>query len=491
MRLSELAGLLDDARVLGAGDPEITGLAYDSRRVRPGDLFFCVRGFAVDGLQFLPAAVEAGAVAGVVEGDRLPVKAPALRVESVRAAMPAIAAAFHAYPSRELALVGVTGTNGKTTITYLIHSLCSHAGWRAGVIGTLGCLIGDRRLPGERTTPEAPDLQALLRQMSDAGVRAAAMEVSSHALSLDRTRCCEFDVGVLSNITQDHLDFHGDMDAYAAAKAMLFERYPAESDKSFTAVLNVDDPFGRRLAGTSMGHVVTYGVENHADWRARNVTATATTLQFDLTHPEGEDHIRLRLGGRFNVHNALAAAAAVRALGVEWPTIRAGLVTAPGVPGRFEVIDEGQDFALIVDYAHTPDGLRNLLLAARELEPSRLTVVFGCGGDRDRSKRPQMGRLAADLADRTLITSDNPRSEDPLAILEEILAGVPAGRRDQVQCEVDRRTAIRQAIHSAEPGELVLIAGKGHEDYQIIGDQTIHFDDREEAREALRARLSA
>jgi len=402
--------------------------------------------------------------------------------------MPALAAAFYGHPTRALQLAGVTGTNGKTTIAYLIFSLCEHAGRRAGVIGTLGWRCGDQALEGDRTTPEAPDLQRLFRDLADRGAQAVAMEISSHALSLERTRGCEFDVGILSNVTQDHLDFHGDMDAYAAAKAILFERYPAASEKAFTAVLNADDPVGRRLIGTSLGSVVTYGIDNHADWRASEIVARPTGVEFALSHPEGRATIHLRLGGRFNVYNALAAAAAVRALGVEWETIRAGLEAAEGVPGRFQSVDDGQDFAVIVDYAHTPDGLENVLLAARELRPERLTVVFGCGGDRDRTKRPQMGRLAAQLADRVVITSDNPRSEDPDAIVAEILAGVPAGFRDRVACEMDRRAAIRAAIAAARPRELVLIAGKGHEDYQIVGDRKLHFDDREEALEAIRAR---
>ena len=490
MRLSELAASVPGSRLEG-GDPEIRGLAYDSRRTRPGDLFLCVRGFREDGLRYLPQARAAGAVDAVIEAGTTGVDLPALAVPSVRAAMPALAGAFYRRPSRELQLVGVTGTNGKTTIAWLVHALCARAGWRAGLLGTLGARIGDETLEGERTTPEAPDLQRLLRRMVDAGCRVAAMEVSSHALALDRPRGCEFDVAVLSNVTQDHLDFHGDMDAYAAAKSALFEQYPRESAKSFTAVLNGDDAVGRRLAGAARGAVVTYGIEQHADWQASDVEATLAGLEFTLRHPEGEDRLRLRLGGRFNVYNALAAAATAVALGLPWADVRAGLEAATGVPGRFEIIDAGQDFTVIVDYEHTPDGLENVLRAARALQPSALTVVFGCGGDRDRGKRPQMGRLAAELADRVLVTSDNPRSEDPEAIIGEILAGIPAGWRDRVRTVPDRRQAIETAIAEAESAALVLIAGKGHEDYQLLGERTIHFDDREVAREALRAHLAA
>jgi UDP-N-acetylmuramoyl-L-alanyl-D-glutamate--2,6-diaminopimelate ligase len=503
-RLSEFERLLAGAQRIGAEDADVQGIAYDSRRVQPGDLFVCVRGLKSDGMDFLPDALRRGAAAALVEapaleqrpavGKALPV--PLLVVPSAREAMSLAAAVHYGYPSRALGLVGVTGTNGKTTTTYLVESICRAAGRKSGVIGTIGCRIGDQAVPVAHTTPEGPDLQALLRQMLDEGVECAAMEVSSHALALQRTLGCEFDVGVFTNLTQDHLDFHRDLEEYFNAKALLFREYPRASRKAFTAVVNVDDPYGRRLGGSlalpsaasSEGRVVTYGMGEEADLRAGDVEASATALSYTLHADSEARRVRLRIGGRFNVYNSLAAAGAARALGIGWETILAGLGAARGVPGRFESVEEGQPFSVIVDYAHSPDGLENVLRSARALAPRRLAVVFGCGGDRDRGKRPIMGSIAARLADRVFLTSDNPRSEEPGAILEEILAGIPPEERARVSVDPDRRSAIFAAVAAAQPGELVLIAGKGHEDYQIFAHGTIHFDDREVAREAIRAR---
>jgi UDP-N-acetylmuramyl-tripeptide synthetase len=389
----------------------------------------------------------------------------------------------------------------------LIESIFRAAGYGTGVIGTLGARIGDRALPGEHTTPEAPDLQALLAQMVDARVSAVAMEVSSHALALDRTLGCEYDVGVFTNLTQDHLDFHETFEEYFDAKAALFRDYPKHSSKRFTGVINRDDPYGARLVDLCAGDVLTYGIESDARIRAGQVTATPSGIEFHVAVAGGPSgRIRLRLGGHFNVYNALAAIGVGVAAGLPWETVAAGLEAVRGVPGRFEAVDEGQPFAVLVDYAHTPDGLLNVLRAARALSPRRLIVVFGCGGDRDRTKRPIMGRMAAEYADLAIVTSDNPRSENPDAIIAEILTGMEGGARRansegngttvpgarssplaEVVAEPDRRAAIERAIRSAGPGDLVLIAGKGHEDYQIFADRTVHFDDREVAREALRA----
>jgi UDP-N-acetylmuramyl tripeptide synthase len=519
--LSTLARAVPGARLLGEADPQITGLAYDSRQVRPGDLFFCIRGLKSDGHRFLPAAREAGAAAAVVDAEDLPVSVPAILVPNVRDAMPAVAAAFYDYPSRRLSLVGVTGTNGKTTTTYLVAALARAAGRNTGVIGTIGTRINDETLPSDRTTPEAPDLQALFARMASASAHRApgpqsldhssplltgegpgegspnaqrpalvAMEVSSHALAQGRTLGAEFDVGVFTNLTQDHLDYHRDMEDYFAAKALLFTEYPKQSSKRFTGVINTDDSYGRRLAELCAGLVLTYGVEREADLRAERVEASPKGLRFVLRAPEGGFPVSLRLGGLFNVYNSLAAAGAARALGIEWETIIPALGEAPGVPGRFESVDAGQDFSVIVDYAHSPDGVENVLRAARALRPRRVITVFGCGGDRDRTKRPIMGRIAAELSDYVIVTSDNPRSEDPQAIIVEIAAGIPPGAA-AVETEPDRAAAIRRAVNLADSGDLVVIAGKGHEDYQIFADRTIHFDDREEAGKALHARLSA
>jgi UDP-N-acetylmuramoyl-L-alanyl-D-glutamate--2,6-diaminopimelate ligase len=515
--MTTLTGLqrsLPEARRLGEGDPEIRRVSYDSRRVEPGDLFACLPGLKTDGHRFLGDALARGAAAVLLERpEASPLSVPALLVPSAREAMAWAAAALHGYPSRRLTLVGVTGTNGKTTTTYLVEALFRAAGRKTGVIGTLGARIGDRALPGDRTTPEAPDLQALFAEMGAEGVSAASMEVSSHALAQHRTLGAEFDAGIFTNLTQDHLDFHESMEAYFEAKTILFRDYPARSAKPFIAVINADDPYGRRLAA-ELGRVVTYGVTDPAaQVRAADVRALPAGISFTLRlGEESPIPVRLSLGGHFNVLNALAAAAAGWALGIPAGTIGAALESVLGVPGRFEAVREGQEFAVIVDYAHSPDGLENVLRAARALEPARLLLVFGCGGDRDRTKRPLMGALAAEHAAIAFVTSDNPRSEEPSAIIADILAGVrqvlgarcsvlggevtdpcPTGPSTEhrapstVVIEPDRRAAIEAALRAARAGDLVLIAGKGHENYQIFADRTIHFDDRETAREILRS----
>ena len=499
--LNELLVHIPDGRLLaGSGadqpDPLITDLAYDSRRVQPGSLFFCIRGQKSDGLQFLPDAVAQGAVAAVVEGAPGVLPVPAIHVPNVRAAMAPLSAAFFNFPSRRLQLVGVTGTNGKTTTTYLVEAMARGAGRPSGVIGTTGARINGRavELAGDRTTPESPDLQRLLAEMAEtdsgAGV-ITSMEVSSHALDLGRTSGCEFDVAVFTNLTQDHLDYHPTMDDYFAAKARLFTEYPRSSSKPFTAVINTDDAYGRRLADMSEGQVLTYGVEQQADYRASEIVARPTTLEYRLTAPDGKFPVRLRIGGGFNIYNSLGAIAAARALEIPWETLLPALAEAAGVPGRFESVPTDAGFSVIVDYAHSPDGVENVLRAARALNPRRLITVFGCGGDRDRTKRPIMGRIAAELSDHVIVTSDNPRTENPDAIIREILTGIPPALTDVVEQEPDRAQAIRRAVQSAKDGDLVVIAGKGHETYQIFAHETVHFDDREEARKAIHARLSS
>lgn len=489
MRLSELARLLGEARQLGRGDPNVGGIACDSRRVKPHDLFVCVRGFKSDGAAFLPDAAARGAAAALVEADSdlPPVALPALVVPSARAAMARAATALHGYPSRRLALVGVTGTNGKTTTTYLLESIARAAGYRTAVLGTIGCRIGDETLEAAHTTPEAPDLQALLARMVGAGVQVASMEVSSHALTLDRSLGCEFDAGVFTNLTQDHLDFHDNLAAYFESKARLFAEYPLQSEKPFTAVINADDPYGERLAGLTSGRTLSYGTGHGAALRAGEVSAEPARLEYTLTAEGARRRVRLPIGGLFNVYNSLAALGAARALGIDWEPVLAGLAGAAGVPGRFEPVDEGQPFSVVVDYAHTPDGLENVLASARALSPRRLLAVYGCGGDRDRTKRPLMGEIGARLADQVFLTSDNPRSEEPAAILRDILAGVPPGQVGRVTVEPDRRSAIFAAVAAAGAGDIVVIAGKGHETYQIFPTGTVHFDDRETARDAIRA----
>ena len=471
------------------GDPAtmVGDVVLDTRKVAPGALFCCVPGARVDGHDLAGKALDAGAVALVVQRP-LELEAPQLVVGRVRDALAPLAAAFFDHPSRRLDLVGVTGTNGKTTTTFLLEAVFRAAGRVPGVLGTVEVRVGDDRRPAIHTTPEAPDLQRLLAEMADSGVQAAAMEVSSHGLALHRVDGTRFKAAIFTNLTQDHLDFHADLDDYFLAKRRLFT--PA-----FTplGVVNLDDPHGRLLAGTAEIAVVTTGTATDADWRATDVAASLEGTSFRVASPAGSRPVRLRLAGQFNVANALGALAAADALGIGLDTAVAGLEALAGVPGRFERVDAGQPFTVLVDYAHTPDSLDNLLRAARAVTGGRVLVVFGCGGDRDRVKRPIMGEIAGRLADLAVVTSDNPRSEDPEAIVAQVAEGVarsagPGG----FLVEVDRRTAIRTALAMAAPGDAVLLAGKGHEQGQeLAGGRKVPFDDRQVATEELRALLGA
>ena len=453
---------------------EITGLHYRSSDVRPGGLFFCVPGYRSDGHDYAPDAVERGAAALVCE-RRLGHDVPEVVVESVRPAMGPAAARFHGDPTATLRVVGITGTNGKTTTAFLTRAILEHAGISTGLLGTVKSVVGGVEEPVERTTPEAIDLQATFRRMLDAGDGACAMEVSSHALELGRAAGIRFACRVFTNLTQDHLDFHPDMEAYFAAKRRLF-------DGPGPAVVNVDDEYGARIAA-DVPDAITYAIDADADYRAQDVRFDPSGSTFTCVTPDGTLEIATRLPGLFNVQNALAALAAARSLGVELDAARAALAEADRVPGRFEPVDEGQPFTVLVDYAHTPEALENVLRAARELTGGRLHVVFGAGGDRDRAKRPLMGRAAATLADRVIVTSDNPRSEDPAAIVAEILQGTGDG----VESEVDRRRAIALAVEGAAPGDVVVVAGKGHEQGQeFAGGRKEPFDDVTEVRAALR-----
>ncbi|MEK6228406.1 MAG: UDP-N-acetylmuramoyl-L-alanyl-D-glutamate--2,6-diaminopimelate ligase [Actinomycetota bacterium] len=463
----------------GAPEVEISRLAYSSASVSEGALFFCVPGFTADGHDFAPDAVDRGAAALVCERP-LGLGVPEVQVESVRAAMGAVASRFYGDPSHELEVVGITGTNGKTTTAFLVREVLEAAGIQTGLLGTVKRVVGGREEPVERTTPEAIDLQADFARMLSAGDRACAMEVSSHALELGRTSGIRFACKVFTNLTQDHLDFHEDMEAYYLAKRRLF-------DEPGPVVVNLDDPYGRRLAD-ELGHAITYGVEpDAADYRARDVTFDVAGATFAVDTPDGTLELTTRLPGLFNVQNVLAALAAARSLGVKPDIAVHGLAGAGRVPGRFEPVEEGQDFGLLVDYAHTPDSLENVLRAARGITRGRLHVVFGAGGDRDRGKRPLMGEVAARLADRVIVTSDNPRSEDPDSIVDQVMEGTSDG--PDVEREPDRRRAIARAIDTAEPGDVVVVAGKGHEQGQEFeGGRKEPFDDITVAREAVRAR---
>ncbi len=471
----------------GAGGLEITGLAYDNRLAQPGTLFFCVPGFTRDGHDFAPEAVARGAVALVVQRP-LNLTVPQIEVPSVRAAMAPAAAAFYGDPTAALEVVGVTGTNGKTTTAFLVQALLEADGRQSGLLGTVKSVVGGVERPVERTTPEAIDLQRTFREMLEAGDTACAIEVSSHALELHRADAIHFAAAIFTNLTQDHLDFHGTMEGYYAAKRRLFEPGRARH-----CVINVDDPYGARLAA-EIENAVTFSVENEGtSYRATDLRTDLSGSRFTVLGPDGATELSSPLPGRFNVYNVLGALAAARAVGVSLDAAARAIETAGHVPGRFQPVDAGQDFAVLVDYAHTPDSLENVLQAARGLledagQGGRLHVVFGCGGDRDRGKRPLMGEIARRLADRVIVTSDNPRSEDPEAIIEEILEG---SGRDVIH-DPDRRRAIATAIESARSGDVVVIAGKGHEQGQEFeGGRKIPFDDVTVAREALAGALAA
>ena len=464
---------------------EVTGLALDSRRVRPGDLFFALPGQHADGARFALAAIEAGAVAVVGESAIDALGAPFVLAADARRAMAEAARAFHGDPAQGLRVVAVTGTNGKTTTTRLLESIFSAAGWRSGVIGTTGIRIAGEARASAFTTPEAPDLFALLADMRKSQVRVVALEASSHALVQQRTRGLAVDAAVFTNLTQDHLDFHGTMEAYRDAKCMLFDGRNGGDDRPATSVINVDDPAAAvfEAAATRGGSRITrFGEAAHADVRIHGIEAAPGGLRFALTD-SGRDHVvNLPLLGRFNTSNAAAAWGAARAIGLPEDAIRQGLEAAPSVPGRLERVESGQAFSVVVDYAHTPDALERAIAACREHATGRLLLVFGCGGDRDRGKRPQMGAISAAGSDAAWITNDNPRSEDPAHIALEIAAGAGAAELGVV---LDRRAAIGEAIARARSGDLVLIAGKGHETTQTIGDQVHAFDDRAVAREWL------
>jgi UDP-N-acetylmuramoyl-L-alanyl-D-glutamate--2,6-diaminopimelate ligase len=465
----------------GPADVPVTGLAFDNRVVEPGTVFFCVPGFTRDGHDFAPDAVARGAAALVVTRP-LGLGVPEVVVDDIRATMARAAARFYGDPTAELAVCGVTGTNGKTTTAFLVRALLEAAGRSCGLLGTVKSVVGSEERTVQRTTPEAIDLQRTFREMFDAGNVACAMEISSHALELRRADGIHVAVAVFTNLTQDHLDFHPTMEEYFQAKRRLLA-----SPLTRARVVTVDDAYGRRLAD-EFPDAVTFGIDNEADYRATDLRYGFAGSRFRARTPDGDFDVEIGMPGRFNVLNALGAWAAARALGVDAEAIAAGLATAARVPGRFEPVDEGQPFAVLVDYSHTPDSLENALVAARELADGRVIAVFGAGGDRDRGKRPLMGEIGARLADIALVTSDNPRSEDPEAIIAEVLGGIEPDAPARVEHDPDRRASIHRAVALAGPGDVVVIAGKGHEQGQeFAGGRTEPFDDVAVAREALRA----
>jgi UDP-N-acetylmuramoyl-L-alanyl-D-glutamate--2,6-diaminopimelate ligase len=488
MQLKILASSIPVRQVIGTLDRAVESIAYDSRRVQRNGLFVALRGEKTDGHQFIEQAIERGASVIVTEREEKRPRVTDLVVDDTRTAMADLAAAFYGWPAAKLRVAAVTGTNGKTTTTFLIKHICEKAGLRCGLIGTVRYEIGERVLPATRTTPESLDLQELLAQMANAGCRAAAMEVSSHALALERTRGLEWDVAVFTNLTQDHLDFHGTMENYFEAKAKLFTQLSRqEKKKKPVAIVNIDDRYGEQLLGKIDKNisVVTFGMRARADFRASNYRMEfgGTSYQLDA---RGKSYlVRVPLIGRFNVANSLAALAAANALGLSLREAVLSLGKTPQVPGRLEAVPAKRQFQVFVDYAHTPDALLNVLKTLRELQPDRLIAVFGCGGDRDRQKRPLMGEIVDRHADLAIITSDNPRKEDPDVIITEVEKGF---RTDHYEKITDRTVAIKRAIELAQPRDIVLIAGKGHENYQEFADHTVPFDDIQVARRALEDR---
>ena len=480
--LSEIISGIEVQAVSGDSRVIIRGMTMDSRRVELGDLYVCVPGFKVDGHDYAASAISLGAVALIVERF-LPLEVPQVKVLNVRQVMGLLAANVYGQPSQQLELVGVTGTNGKTTITYLIEKIGIRQGLKVGLIGTLGSRIDGRDIPGERTTPEAIEVQKLLGEMVAEGVDLAVMEVSSHALDLGRVVGCEFDVGIFTNLTQDHLDYHKTMEEYLYAKSRLFAHYLEGKKSPKISILNGDDPAFFELSEASSASVVSYGIHNGVDYCAENVEVTTEGVRFEVRFSGRSQEIRYATPGVFSVYNALAAFVWGVERGYDSAVVAEALADIACVPGRFESVRIGQPFQVIVDYAHTPDGLENVVRTARDFTKGRLITVFGCGGDRDRSKRPLMGEAASQWSDFLIVTSDNPRTENPDLIINEILAGV-SGVDYVVQ--PDRREAIFTACRMAKSEDTILIAGKGHETYQIFGTEVHPFDDREVAREALR-----
>ncbi len=503
MKIAELLQAITPQGVSGATDLEIQGLYYDSRKVEPGGLFFALRGVASDGHHFLAAALQKGAAAVVVEDlSCAPAGVTVICVADARLAMAKMAAAFYGFPTGKVPVVGITGTNGKTTTTFIVEGILEKAGVPAAVLGTISYRFGSKEIPAPNTTPESVDLQRTLRDLVDLGARGVVMEVSSHALEQRRVDGCQFDVGVFTNLTRDHLDYHGTMESYLASKQRLFAELlvPDRTKPRRGAVVNLEDPYAAEIAGHAACPVIGYGIGGSPQVTARNVRFSGEGIAATLVTPKGEIAIHSLLLGRFNLSNILAAAAVGIALDLPLEVIRAGIEGHKRVPGRLERVANGRGVIALVDYAHTGDALENVLKTLREFATGRIITVFGCGGDRDRGKRPIMGEIAGRLSDLAVLTSDNPRSEEPQAIIGEVRAGLlPLGLREYTAAElavdaqekgfisvVDRREAIRLAARVARAGDVLLLAGKGHEDYQIVGLEKHHFDDREEAALALR-----
>ena len=489
--LKDIISTLDVQQVQGNQNVSIQDITADSRAVKPNSLFIALDGATVDGHNYIDKAVATGAVAVIVSK---PVTVPddvcVITVSDTRQAMMTCVPYFFDYPANRMRMVGVTGTNGKTTTTHMIRHILKAQGHKVGVIGTVHIMIGDTSYPIHNTTPDVVDLQHILHQMVQENVEYCVMEVSSHALALGRVSGVEFDTAVFTNLTQDHLDFHKTFENYLAAKCKLFEQVsaPNQVKNNKGAVINIDDSYGHRVMEKTTAPTITYSTLGKGTLNASDVHMSTKNSQYTVNY-KGESYpVSMNTTGLFNVYNTLAAIGACLQEGISMEAIDTALKTFSSVPGRFELIEEGQDFAVVVDYAHTPDGLQNILETAKAIKENRIIIVFGCGGDRDATKRPIMGRIAAEYGDKIYVTSDNPRTEDPVQIVKDVEVGVKEALRDGTSYEVivDRREAINHAIHDAKAGDIVIIAGKGHENYQILKNETIHFDDREEARKALK-----
>ena len=471
MTLAKLLEKTEIINVQGNIDIKISGIAFDSREVKPGNVFVCIRGFKTDGHEFAQAALEKGAVAIVCESEIETIAATQVVVKNSRLALAYMAGVYYDHPFNKFCLIGVTGTNGKTTTTYLLKAILESCGKKVGLIGTNQNMIGSMVIPSHHTTPDSLELMKLFKRRADEGVDAVVMEISSHSLALDRVAACVFDVGALTNVTQDHLDFHETMENYIAAKSILFTMCKK-------GVVNIDDAAANVMINASNCDLIKYGINNSGDLCAKNIEYKADGVCFDLCYDGDAERIELSIPGQFSVYNTLTAAGCALAMGLKVGQIAKGLKTANGVKGRIEVVKTNTDYTVIIDYAHTPDGLVNILSAIKEFAKGRIVTLFGCGGDRDKSKRPQMGKIAGELSDYCIVTSDNPRSEEPLDIISDILDGIK-----DTDCEYkvieNRFDAIEYALDNARKDDIILLAGKGHETYQILKDRTIVFDERE------------
>lgn len=486
MKLQTLLHYLQPHMAYSVGNPEISSIENDSRNVTKGSLFICIKGFTVDGHNYASSAVKNGASAVIAEKN-LDLSVPVIIVPDTKRAMAILSDAYYEQPSKKLQLIGITGTNGKTTTSHIIEKLLADSGKKMGLIGTMYMKMDGIKYDVKNTTPESLTLQRIFNQMVGAGIESAVMEVSSHALHEGRVHGCDFDIAVFTNLTQDHLDYHKTMDEYRSAKCLLFAQLGSAFQHKYPkyAIINVDDPASKVYIKSTSAHILTYGIDHHADLQATHIQMTSTGTTFELLSPFGKHQVKMQLIGRFSVYNVLAGIGAGIASGLQIEKIIHSIEEVEGVSGRFETVDAGQNFTVIVDYAHTPDSLENALKTVKQFAEKRIFVIVGCGGDRDRSKRGLMADIACRYSSDAIFTSDNPRSEDPLEILLDMEEGVKGKPYQKI---IDRKEAIRYAVKAAGEGDVILIAGKGHETYQLIGNQILHFDDRLVAKEAIEER---